>query len=44
MAQKFIKIMENIPLTILNNFPFISTAIKSAISENIQSVKETIDE
>jgi hypothetical protein len=36
--------VENISLTTLNNFPFISTAIKSAISENIQSVKETIDE
>jgi hypothetical protein len=44
MAQNFINLVENIPLTILHNVPFISPVIKSAISENIQSVKETIDE
>ena len=44
MAQNFINLVENIPLTILHNVPFISPVIKSAILENIQSVKETIDE
>jgi hypothetical protein len=44
MAHKFINIVENIPQTILHNVPFISPVIKSAISENIQSIKETIDE
>ena len=44
MAHKIINLVENIPSTILNYVPFVSPVVKSTVLENIQSLKETIDD